>query len=99
MLTALGWLTVCLPVVNKAQKQYQQAAKQIDGSEADDNTNPLSNTNEEKGESGVSLLSEYLHEAPAMERHFVILSQSYSFHPSDLYLAYHPDLIIPPPKA
>lgn len=98
MLTALAWLTVCLPVVNKAQKQYQQVAKQAGDSKANDNTNPLSNTNEEKCESGASLLSEYLHEAPVMERHFVILSTTFSFHPSDLYLAYHPDLIIPPPK-
>ena len=98
MLTALAWLTVCLPVVNKAQKQYQQIAKQSGTSKAGDNTNPLSNTNEERSESGLSLLSEYLHEAPVMERRFVTLSRSYSCHPSGLYLAYHPELIIPPPK-
>lgn len=99
MLAALAWLTVSLPYAAKAQQEYKQVCKQSGEHKADDNTNPLSNTNEEKTESGVSLLSEYLHEATVIERHFVTLSTSHVCRPSALYLAYHPDLVIPPPEA
>lgn len=98
MLVALAWLTVSLPYVAKAQQEFKVLCKQSGDSKTDDNTNPLSNTNEEKTESGVSLLSEYLHEAIVVERHFITLSTSHVCHPSALYLAYHPDLIIPPPE-
>lgn len=97
MLATLAWLTVSLPYVNKAQQEYKQLCKQAGESKADDNSNPLSNTAEEKNESGGSLLSEYLHEAPVMERHFITLSTSYARYPSALYLAYHPELLLPPP--
>jgi hypothetical protein len=97
MLAALAWLTVSLPYVAKAQQEYKQLCKQ-DGSKATDDNNPLSNTNEEKSESGSPLLAEYLHEAPVMENHFIILSTSHRCHPSALYLAYHPELLIPPPE-
>ena len=100
MLAALAWLTVSLPYVHKARQAYQQLCKQTGDTNTDeDSGNPLSNTTEEKAESGTSLLSEYLHEAPVMERHFVTLSTAYACHPSALYLAYHPDLLIPPPEA
>lgn len=95
MLALLTWLTVCLPFVNQSQKaaksQTEQSNKQTD------NSNPLSNTNEERSENGTSLLSEYLHETPVMERHFVWLDPAFEKYPSDLYIAYHPDLVIPPP--
>lgn len=98
MLAALAWLTVCLPHVNKAQQVYQQLCKQNGHAAADDdNNNPLTNTNEEKNESGASLLSEYLHEAPVLETLSVVLTSFYKCHPSDLYLAYHPELVSPPP--
>ena len=96
---ALAWLTVCLPYVTQSQ---QEASVQIENSTedgAEDCGNPLSNTNEEKTESGTSLLSEYLQEMQVMEHSFVTLSTFYKCHPSDLYHAFHPDLIIPPPEA
>lgn len=98
MLAALAWLTISLPYVAKAGQDYKQLCKQTGHADMADDDNPLSNTNEEKSESGASLLSEYLHEAPVMEQHFITLSTSYACHPSALYLAYHPDLFIPPPE-
>ena len=94
----LAWLTVCLPLVNESQN----AAKAMEKTEkkaASDDGNPLTNTNEEKPERGSSMPNEYLHEAHAMEHSFTFVSTFYKCHPSDLYLAYHPDLIVPPPKA
>lgn len=97
MLLALAWLTVCLPYVNKAQQNYVQFCKQAGKAVVDDN-NPLCNTTEEKNESGTSLLQEYLHEMPEVTQNFITLAAYYKCHPSDLYHAYHPELVIPPPE-
>lgn len=94
----LAWLTVCLPYVNEQQQAVQKQVEQAGKNKTADNSNPLNNTTEEKSESGTSLLAEYLHEAPVLDHHFIVVSTSYKCRPSDLYLAYHPDLIIPPPK-
>lgn len=100
MLAMLTWLTVCLPFVNQSQKAGKAQTEQTDGSEAEsDGTNPLSNTNEEKSESGTSLLAEYLHEVSHLEHNFITLTTFYKCHPSALYIAFHPELVIPPPEA
>lgn len=99
MLAMLVWLTVCLPFVNESQQAAKAQTEQSDEAGQNNDGNPLSNTNEEKSESGTSLLSEYLHDISVVEHHFVTLTSFFKGHPSDLYLAYHPDLIIPPPEA
>lgn len=99
MMLALAWLTVCLPYVNEQQRAAKTVIEKTADDAADDSGNPLTNTNEEKNESGVSLLSEYLHEQHEMAHNFITLSTFYKCHPSDLYLAYHPELLIPPPNA
>lgn len=99
MLLALVWLTVSLPYVNEAQQKFNALCKATGQTQSVDDSNPLSNTTEEKNESGASLLSEYLHELPVIAHHFVTVPKFYKCHPSDLYLAYHPELVIPPPEA
>lgn len=99
MLVLLLWLTVCLPIVNGSQKATKAQTEQKGKESKSDDSNPLSNSNEEKSENGASLLSEYIHEIPVLERHFIILTNAFKGHPSALYIAYHPDLIIPPPEA
>jgi len=102
MMVALLWLTVSIPFVYSFQQEVKkEAAKQISSSEenTEDSSNPLSNTNEEKTENGVNTLSEYLHELHLIEHHFTTITTFYKCHPSDLYLAYHPELVIPPPEA
>ena len=99
MMLALAWLTVCLPYVNEQQQQLKGCIEKTAGNTADDNSNPLGNTNEEKTESGTSLLAEYLHEMHELAHNFITLTTFYKCHPSDLYLAYHPELVIPPPEA
>jgi hypothetical protein len=98
MMLALAWLTVCLPYVNEDQQAYQTYIEQTGDDSSTDDSNPLNNTNEEKTESGNSLLSEYLHDVTVIEHNFITLSSFYKCHPSDLYHAYHPDLVIPPPE-
>ena len=99
MLAMLLWLTVCLPFVNASQERAKAQTEQCAGDNDCGGGNPLNNTNEEKSESGASLLSEYLHEMPVHERHFVLLDSFFKGHPSTVYIAYHPDLFIPPPEA
>ncbi|HEV7334019.1 MAG TPA: hypothetical protein VGN63_23495 [Flavisolibacter sp.] len=98
MLLSLVWLTVCLPYVNESQQLYSQVENLGVEEPEVDTTNPLANTNEEKSEGGTSLLSEYLHNLYMIEHNFITLSSYYKCHPADLYHAYHPDLLIPPPE-
>ncbi len=99
MLLALAWLTVCLPYVNESQQALKVQLENSGNNTEDSSTdNPLTNTTEEKTEGGTSLLSEYLHDLYLLEQNTILIVSYYKCHPSDLYLAYHPDLIIPPPE-
>src|SRR4051794_6959280 len=84
MLVMLTWLTVCLPFVNQSQKAAKAPTEQSSKEDKTDNGNPLTNTNEEKSESGNTLLSEYLHEVPLLEHHFITLTTYFKGHPSDI---------------
>jgi uncharacterized protein YpmS len=96
MMLALLWLTVSIPFVFASQQaQQKEIQKQTGGSE---DKNPFSTTTEEKNESSVSTLSEYLHDLNSMNHHFTVLTRIYKCHTSDLYYAFHPELLSPPPE-
>jgi hypothetical protein len=97
MLLALAWLTVSLPVVYAGQQRGHIEVQQQHADAPEDNANPLSNTAEEKSESGVNSLSEYLHLAPAIEHAVFSFSRHYNIHSADTYIAFHPEFICPPP--
>ena len=100
MIIALLWLTICTPYVYAAHvAQDDLTAQTFGGSQEDDGSNPLTNTTEEKTESGLNTLSEYLHEAHFLEHGFIIITKYEKCHADDLYFAYHPELISPPPDA
>lgn len=96
MVLALLWLSVSTPFVYQSQQQL--AAQKHTSSSASDN-NPFSNTTEEKSESGVNTISEYLHEVHSLEHLPLVVAVYYKCHPSELYFAYHPELLSPPPEA
>jgi hypothetical protein len=100
MMLALVWLTISTPFVYSAQQQVKSIGTvQNICADADDDTNPFANTTEEKTENGGNTLSEYLHD---MHQHlpYVAVAEKYSkCHPSDLYYAFHPELISPPPES
>lgn len=99
MLMALAWLTVCLPYVNENREAIKaQVEKIVDSSEETNTGNPLTNTTEEKSESGASLLSDYLHNLYLLDQHSTIIASLLKYHSFELYHAFHPDLIIPPPE-
>lgn len=96
MIATLLWLTVSTPFVYAAdQVQKKEAQKQSDESK---NQNPFSNTTEEKNESGVNTLSEFLHEHQLIDQQSITFVRYYKCYPSDLYIEYHPELISPPPE-
>jgi len=95
MVLALLWLTVSTPFVYAAGQDIKIEKQEVD----DDNSNPLNGTTEEKSESSVNTLSEYLHDLHLMEHNFTTLTTFYKCHPSDLYFEFHPELISPPPEA
>lgn len=97
MILTLLWLSVSAPFVSADQK----IKKEVTEKKASDKTanNPYANTNEEKSENGVNTLSEYLHEVTHLEHPLMIVKQFHKCHSSDLYLAFHPELISPPPEA
>jgi hypothetical protein len=94
MIIALLWLTISTPFVFASQQAQQKEIRKQAGTDK----NPLSTTTEEKNESSVSTLSEYLHDLNSMSHHFIVLTRMYKCHTSDLYYAYHPELLSPPPK-
>jgi len=96
MITALLWLTVSVPFVFASQQAQQKEIQKQPRSS--DDKNPFSTTTEEKNESSVSTLSEYLHDLNSMNYHFIVLTRIYKCHTSDVYYAFHPELISPPPK-
>jgi hypothetical protein len=100
LLLLMAWLTACLPYVNESRQTLMNKV-QASGDEGPgaDSDNPLSDTNEEKSESGTSLLSEFLSNVDFPEQGFTAIACLYKCHPSGLYTAYHPERIIPPPEA
>jgi uncharacterized protein YpmS len=96
MIMALLWLTVSTPFVFASQQAQQKEIQKQTGSSED--RNPFSTTTEEKNESSASTLSEYLHDLNSMTHHFIVLTRIYKCHTSDLYYAYHPELLSPPPE-
>lgn len=98
MIVTLVWLTVSTPFVYDSQlslkKELQKESKQTQ-----DNTNPFSNTTEEKNESSVNTLSEYLHEPPCLEDNSILLVRLYKSYPSNIDYEHHPELLSPPPEA
>ena len=73
MIIALSWLTVSTPFVFAAQ-QCQQKEIQKQAGNCEDK-NPFSTTTEEKNESSISTLSEYLHDLNSVNHHFIVLDQ------------------------
>lgn len=99
MMLALVWLTVSLPVVARAQRVLAEKTQteQSGGLNEEDNSNPLSGATEEKTPSP-NTLSEYLHEMAQLRHPVSALNRSYMQLHSSLYIAYHGELLVPPPN-
>ncbi len=102
MAAALLWLTVSVPFVYAAQQaSVQLITLNYNGSGGEDEKaglNLFANATEEKTESGSNTLSEYLHNIHLHLYYVNVEDEFTKCHSSDLYYAFHPELISPPPE-
>jgi hypothetical protein len=104
MIFALLWLTVSIPFVSASQQELaNQGEKTSQGSPLsgadEESTNPFGNNTEEKNStSSTSVSEEYLHEHHVMNHFFSIVSQYYKGENADTYIAFHGEILIPPPN-
>lgn len=94
MMVALLWLTVSTPFVYAASQSYTH----IQAADADDDGNPLNNTTEERSETGGSSVNEILHDHSFTHDLFSIRVRFTRTDPTELYIAYNPELLSPPPE-
>ena len=101
MVIALLWLTVSIPFVTAAQQQQQAYSDVIPSDEeipVSEESNPFSNTTEEKAESGSNSLSEYLHHIHELIHPAGFLHRHNCSHDFDVYVAFHGEMLCPPPN-
>lgn len=102
MMAALCWLTISTPFVYSAQLAAMNSSTHSGGSTETNKgsvPNPFANTTEEKTESGANIFSEYLHDIGVQVDHVTSVLPYFKCQSSDLYYAFHPELISPPPEA
>lgn len=99
MMLTLAWLTVSLPFVNSARQSVQQTkTSSVPANQEDDNDNPFANTTEEKAPgSGNTIAEEYLHDHYSCEHYITVPSAEYKVEHVSTYIAFHGELISPPP--
>ena len=97
MMLALFWLLVSLPFIHAAQQVEKQAIHANAGIENDEV--PFTDTNEEKSKNGKSTVIEYLNELSEINNLFTLLRRCFKCHSDDVYVAFHSELISPPPDA
>lgn len=100
MLVALAWLTISAQfmVMNAigmdGQVQHQSSIPLTTGEE--DNSIPV-NTEEKIGSNG-SMVEEYLNEHSSLRFFYTALIVFRQIHDARLYVAYHGELLVPPPN-
>lgn len=105
MILTLLWLTISTPFVVSFQQEMAKQGFSIDvssplSSDEEDTSNPFGNNTEEKPASGssVSLAEEYLHDNHKAEYLFSITSSYHKCENADTYIAFHGELLVPPPN-
>lgn len=102
MILALLWLTVSAPFVFA----FQQEIKKNNATEAsspitcndEEATSPFGNNTEEKTPGGANVTEEYLHDNHKTEYFFALITNNHKCHDADTYVAYHGELLVPPPN-
>ncbi len=95
MALTLLWLTVSLPFVYASQQETQK----IEASAAVNDDNPLASSTEEKTPSPTTLSEEYLHHTDEPVHPWTVIQNHHRHFQSSLYIAFHGELISPPPDA
>lgn len=104
MMVALLWLTVSTPFVFASQQELAKQDKIAADSQSplsvneEESSNPFSNTTEEKNPSSTSFSEEYLHDQHITDHFFLIATQYHNCGNAGTYIAYHGELLVPPPN-
>ena len=103
MILALMWLTVSTPFVIAAQQEVAKKGKMektttpLAGSEEETTKTPGNNT-EEKTPPGNSFSEEYLHDHHKSDLFFSLSLQYQKTGNAGTYIAFHGELLVPPPN-
>jgi hypothetical protein len=103
MILALVWLTVSAPFVYAAQQELakqqkmEKASSPLAGCE-EESSNPLGKSTEEKAPGNTSLSEEYIHNNHRIYLFFSIATQYHNCENADAYIAFHGELLVPPPN-
>ena len=105
LILALMWLTVSTPFVLASQQQQAKrhkmekaASSPLAGNE-EETSNPFGNNTEEKAPTSTGFSEEYLHTFHIISHFYTEISQYCKHENSDTYIAFHGELLVPPPNA
>ena len=103
MIVALSWLTISAPFVfeqqQKIAKQNISATADLPIAGTEEEANPFSSSTEEKAPKTLNTFSEeYLHDHHQSEYFFSIASTFHKCEDAGTYVAYHGELLVPPPN-
>lgn len=98
MMLALAWLTVSLPYVNETQQVAKKIAAHASPTGNNSPDNSLAGTTEEKTSSTNTLSEEYLHDHEEQICFSEDKLDHSNYHSYDVYVAFHGELISPPPE-
>jgi hypothetical protein len=96
MLAALLWLTISTPFVYSSRQAV--AAENLKKGKAEQQASPLTGASEERSESGINTLSEYMHEHCLICSYGQPLVKYEKGHTASVYISFHPELHAPPPN-
>ncbi|MEI9806655.1 MAG: hypothetical protein WDO16_01555 [Bacteroidota bacterium] len=99
MAVTLLWLTISTPFVYASEQQQeisQTNTTDDDLPEAEDS--PVGNTTEEKTETSLNTLSEYLHHIDELSQLAVLSHKHNCSHDFAVYVAFHGEMLCPPPN-
>ena len=104
MILALLWLTISIPFVYASQQELAKESKSISkssplSSNEEESSNPFSNSTEEKTPSSSSLTEEFLHDHHVADLFFSVNKVFYACEDAGTYIAFHGELLVPPPNA
>jgi hypothetical protein len=104
MMIALLWLTISAPFVFECQqkiaKQHNTVKAEIPLScNEEESANPFGNSTEEKAPTSINSFSEeYLHDNHRSDYLFLMTSQFHKCENAGVYIAFHGELLVPPPN-
>ena len=102
MIMALIWLTISAPYVYASLQNssvQQMAANGENLPVNDEESNPFGNSNEEKAPGNFSFSEEYLHNHHQVNHFLLSNLQFHKCIDADTYIAFHGELLVPPPNA